>query len=384
MSNVTQVAHDKQAPARKIPWTSLTAQHASLRAQILETIGQILDSGMYVAGPHLAAFEKAFAEHEGGKHAFAVANGTVALEAALAALGVGPGDDVLTPPNSFFATSEAILLRGARPVYVDIDSRTFTIDVTKLTKALTPKTKAVLPVHLYGLPADMPAIRAFADTHGLVVLADSCQAHGGKIHGRAHAEWADATAYSFYPTKNLGTVGEGGGIVTSREDVAEKIRNLRDHGQKVKNQHDTLGANLRMSEIQGAILEIKLPHLDEWIAARRERAARYDALLTDAKNVTTPAVPDGFTHVYHLYVIRHPKRDALAAALAARGVSTSIHYPGANHLQAAVASLGHAAGSFPEAERAVAEILTIPLFPELPMEDVEYVANAIREEAAKL
>lgn len=372
------------ATARKVPWTSLTQQHAALRSQILDVVGSILDSGMYVAGPHLHAFEAAFAKHEGGTHAFAVANGTVALEAALCAMDVGPGDEVITPPNSFFATSEAILLRGATPVYVDVDPVTFTIDPARLETAITKKTKVIAPVHLYGLPANMPAIRAIADAHKLMILADSCQAHGATINGKPHTTWADATAYSFYPTKNLGTVGEGGAIVTSRADVAERITAYRDHGQAPKNVHATLGANLRLSEIQGAILELKLPHLDTWIAERRARAARYDALLAGAKNVTLPTAPAGFTHVYHLYVIRHPKRDALAAALGARGVSTSIHYPGANHLQGAVAHLGHRAGSFPEAERAVAEILTIPLFPEMPMDDVEYVAQVITEEAAKL
>ncbi len=372
------------ATARKVPWTSLTQQHAALRSQILDAVGSILDSGMYVAGPHLHAFEAGFAQHEGGTHAFAVGNGTVALEAALCAMGVGPGDEVITPPNSFFATSEAILLRGAKPVYVDIDPVTFTIDATKIEAAITPRTKVIAPVHLYGLPANMPAIRAIADTHKLMILADSCQAHGGKINGEPHTKWADATAYSFYPTKNLGTVGEGGAVVTSHAGIADAITKYRDHGQSPKNVHATLGGNLRLSEIQGAILEIKLPHLDSWIAARRERAARYDAALAGAKNVTLPTAPAGFTHVYHLYVIRHPKRDALAAAIAARGVSWSIHYPGVNHLQGAVAHLGHKPGDFPETERAVAEILTIPLFPEMSMDDVDYCAQVITEEAAKL
>lgn len=375
---------DTSAPARKVPWTSLTVQHTALKAQILDTIGQILDSGMYVAGPHIHKFEELFAAHEGGTHALAVSNGTVALEVAMHAYGIGAGDEVITQPNSFFATSEAILLRGAKPVYVDIDPATYMIDVTKIEAAITPKTKAIVPVHLYGQPANMPEIRRIADKHKLVVIADSCQAHGGTINGQPHTKWADATCYSFYPTKNLGTVGEGGGIVSSDDAAVARMKTYRDHGMATKNVHASLGGNSRLSEIQGAILEIKMPHLDGWIAKRREFAAMYDTLLAGAKDITLPVAPEGFTHVYHLYIIRHPKRDALAAAIGARGVSWSIHYPGANHLQGAVAHFGYKAGDFPETERAVNEILTIPLFPEMTKDDVEYCAAVIREEAAKL
>ena len=375
---------ETSAPARKVPWTSLTVQHAALKSQILDTISQILDSGMYVAGPHIHKFEELFAAHEASKHALAVTNGTVALEVIMFAYGIGAGDEVITPPNSFFATSEAILLRGAKPVYVDIDPATYTIDVAKIEAAITAKTKAILPVHLYGLPANLPEIRRIADKHGLLVIADSCQAHGGTIQGESHTKWANATGYSFYPTKNLGTVGEGGGIVSNDDTAVATMKTYRDHGMAVKNVHATLGGNSRLSEIQGAILEIKMPHLDGWIAKRREFAALYDTLLAGAKNITLPTAPAGFKHVYHLYIIRHPKRDALAAAIAARGVSWSIHYPGANHLQGAVAQFGYKLGDFPVTERVVGEILTIPLYPEMTREDVEYCATVIREEAAKL
>jgi dTDP-4-amino-4,6-dideoxygalactose transaminase len=312
-----------------------------------------------------------------------VDSGTSALELALRAFGCGPGDEVVTVPNSFIATALAITHTGARPTFVDVDPETFLMDPSLLEEAITPRTKAVIPVHLYGQVADMDPILDIARGHGLAVIEDAAQAHGARYHGRRAGCFGDAAAFSFYPAKNLGALGDGGMVVVKAEEQAHRLRLLRNYGQEVKNRHDLQGFNRRLDTMQAALLSVKLSHLDSWSDARRERALLYDRLLEDVA-VHTPPVAGGREHVFHLYVVRAPERDRLRLELEQRGIATQVHYPATIHRQPAYADLGLGPGSFPVAEELSGQILSLPMYPELPLESVELVARELASASGQL
>jgi dTDP-4-amino-4,6-dideoxygalactose transaminase len=363
-----------------IPLVDLKAQYQFLKPEIAAAVEQVLESGQFVLGDQVAAFEREFARYVDAAEAVAVNTGTSALHLALLAAGIGPGDDVITVPFTFVATVAAIGYTGARAVFVDIDPATFTMDVTQLEQAITPRTKAILPVHLYGLPADMDPILDVAQRHGLIVIEDACQAHGAEYKGRRVGSIGLVGAFSFYPGKNLGACGEGGMAVTSDPECARTMRMLRDWGQDRKYHHVLKGFNYRMEGLQGSILRVKLRHLDAWTAARRAHAHGYASQLAGAE-VTTPSEPPWARHVYHVYAIRTSSRDALQRTLLANGVQTGIHYPIPVHLQPAYADLGYRAGQFPHAEQAAAEVLSLPMYPELSPTQRETVSAVLREEA---
>lgn len=361
-----------------VPFLDLTSHHASMRAEFLHAIGEVIDTSAFAGGPYVARFEADFAAYCGTSQCIGVGNGTDALWLALLAFGVGPGDEVITVPSTFMATAEAISYCGAKPVFVDIEESTYTMDPAQLEQAITPRTKAIIPVHLYGQMADMDPIRAIAARHGLRVVEDACQAHGAEYQGKRAGSLGDAGCFSFYPGKNLGAFGEAGAVVTNCENTARHIRTLRDHGQAKKYHHTLVGWNARMDGIQGAVLKLKLPHLDRCNAARRGLARQYSQLLAGVPGVVLPVEAPACQHVYHLYVIRVKERDRVLEALAKRGVHCGIHYPIPIHLQEAYRSLGQGRGSFPVAERCADEVLSLPMYPELTSEQVETVAKELK------
>ena len=361
-----------------IPFVDLRRQYLDLKSDIDAAIQHVLDTGQFVLGPEVAAFEKEFAAMCLADAGIAVNSGTSALHLALLAAGVGPGDEVITVTFTFVATTAAIVYTGAKPVFVDIDPKTFTMDVTQIERAITPRTKAIVPVHLYGQAADMDPILAVARRHGLVVIEDACQAHGALYKGRPVGAIGDAGCFSFYPGKNLGAYGEGGIVVTNRADFDRTARMLRDWGAEKKYHHILKGFNYRMEGMQGAILRVKLRHLAAWTTARREHAAAYRRLLADSP-VQTPSEALYARHVYHVYAVRTSDRASLQRSLQTQGVSTGIHYPIPVHLQPAYADLGHGVGSFPESERAANEVLSLPMFPELTGTQIEQVCSAVRQ-----
>jgi dTDP-4-amino-4,6-dideoxygalactose transaminase len=366
-----------------IPFVDLKIQYQAIRAEIEPAVARVLGSGQYVLGDEVSAFEREFAAYTGAAHCVAVNSGTSALHLALLAAGIGPGDEVITVPFTFVATVAAIGYTGARAVLVDIDPVTFTIDVRRIEAAITPRTKAILPVHLYGQPAAMEPILEIAHRHGLTVIEDAAQAHGAEYKGRRVGGIGDQGCFSFYPGKNLGACGEGGAVVTNDPDVAHTLRMLRDWGAERKYHHVLKGFNYRMEALQGAILRVKLRHLEGWTEARRSRAARYDDLLKGC-GVDTPAALAHNRHVYHVYAVCHPQRNDLQQILNARGVQTGIHYPIPVHLQPAYADLGYRAGSFPHAERAAAEVLSLPMFPELTVDQLKAIGVAVRASVDQL
>jgi dTDP-4-amino-4,6-dideoxygalactose transaminase len=359
-----------------IPWIDLTIQHRSIREEINSAIQGILDRGDFILGHDVDKLEEEFAAYCGTKYAVGVDNGLSALELSLRAFGIGPGDEVIVPTHTFTASAAAVSLTGAKPVFVDADPVTWNIDVEKIEDAITLHTKAILPVHLYGLPADMKTIQGIANKHQLIVVEDACQAHGAERDGKRVGSFGNAAGFSFYPTKNLGACGDGGMVTTNDANAAETIRALRNCGQKKKNVHELTPFNHRLDNLQAAILRVKLPHLDQWIEARRTLAALYTKLLAGS-NLQLPAEPAGSKHVYHLYVIRSQRRDALQAALKERGIGTAIHYPNPVHLQPYFSDGEDRHGQFPVAEKICNEILSLPMFPELTEEQVEVVASEI-------
>jgi dTDP-4-amino-4,6-dideoxygalactose transaminase len=365
-----------------IPFVDLAAQHSGIREEIESAIGRVLDSSTFVLGDEVARFEEEFAAYCGARFGIAVNSGTSALHLALLAAGVGPGDEVVTVPLTFVATVAAICYTGATPVFVDVDPESLTLDAARLAAALTPRTKAIIPVHLHGQPAAMDPIRQIARHHGAIVIEDACQAHGAEHHGRRVGSISDFGCFSFYPGKNLGACGEGGIVVTNNDAQAHTIRMLRDWGQQQKYCHTLKGFNYRMDAIQGAILRVKLRHLDQWTARRRARATLYDQLLRDV-SVRVPRGAPETRHVYHIYAIRSPGRDTLRDDLAARGIQTGIHYPIPVHLQPAYADLGYAKGDFPAAEQAARELLSLPMFPELTEAQVERVVAALQRSSSR-
>jgi dTDP-4-amino-4,6-dideoxygalactose transaminase len=363
-----------------IPYLDLKTQYRSIKDEIGQAISAVLDSTQYVLGPAVAEFEAAFASSSRARHGVAVNSGTSALHLALLAAGVGPGDEVITVPFTFVATVQAIRYIGARPVFVDVDPKSFTMDPAAIAGAITAKTKAIVPVHLYGQPADMDPIVEIARRHGLAVIEDACQAHAAEYKGRRVGSLGDFACFSFYPGKNLGAYGEGGIVLTNGADHAQKLRMLRDWGQEQRYHHVVQGFNYRMDGIQGAILGVKLRYLEAWTEARRAHAARYDAGLAGS-NVVTPPARANSRHVYHIYAVRTDDRAALQQQLQAEGIQTGLHYPIPVHLQKAHADLGYQAGDFPHSERAADEVLSLPMYPELTAEQVEQVASAVRKYA---
>jgi len=367
-----------------IPFVDLVAGVRPQREAYLAAIAKILDTGAFVGGPAVGEFEAAFARFCGAPHAVSVGTGTDALLLALRGLGVGPGDEVITAANSFFATAEAISLAGATPVLVDVRDDTLTIDPAAVERAIGPRTRCVVPVHLFGQLADVEAILALAARHQLAVLEDAAQAHGATrvVGGKTVTAGAigDAAAFSFYPTKNLGAFGEGGAVTTARADVADRIRRLRDHGQGARHDHLEVGYNARLNAISCACLSISLAHLDEANARRRALAARYRERLTDLPGLRLVAEDPGATAVYHLMIVRVDvgRRDAIRDALAKDGIATAIHYPRPIHLQKAYAHLGQGEGSCPIAERAAMEMISLPMYPELSLSAVDRVCDALR------
>jgi dTDP-4-amino-4,6-dideoxygalactose transaminase len=355
----------------------LKAQFQTVREDVLAALAEVAESTAFVLGPKVQAFEEAFADYIGARHCVAVNSGTSALHLALLGAGVGPGDEVITVPMTFIATSWAISYIGATPRYVDVDPQTLTMDVAQVRGAITSKTKAILPVHLYGQPADVEPLLEIANAHGLSLVEDVAQAHGAKYHGRSAGSIGQSGCFSFYPGKNLGAYGEGGAITTSDDAIAERLRALRDHAQSQRYHHNEIGFNYRMDAFQGAVLEIKLKHLEAWTEARRRLAERYRELLADLP-LQLPREALGRRHVWHLFVVRHPQRDRLRAALAEDGVQTGLHYPIPLHLQQAYAHLGHRRGDFPVTEAISDECLSLPLFPEMTDAQQDLVVASLR------
>lgn len=359
-----------------IPLLDLRAQYAALKPELDAAVLEVLASGEYVLGPQVAAFEAAFATYCGAGEAVALNSGTSALHLALLALGIGPGDEVITVPMTFVATVAAIRYAGARPVLVDVDPATWTMDPAALERAITPRSRAILPVHLHGRLADMPAILAIARRHGIPVVEDAAQAHGAEAAGRRAGSFGDIGCFSFYPGKNLGACGEGGAVVTDRPELAAAVRQLRDWGQEGRYNHVRHGFNFRMDGVQGAVLGVKLRHLPAWTARRRAIAARYDAALAGLGLGLPQAA--GAAHVYHVYALRLAGRDGLRARLAAAGVATGLHYPRPVHLQPAYADLGYRPGDFPVSEALAAETLSLPIYPEMTEHQQRHVCDAVR------
>jgi dTDP-4-amino-4,6-dideoxygalactose transaminase len=361
-----------------IPFNDLRAAHASLRDEIDRAMRRVLDSGWFILGEEVRAFEAEFAAYHGVPHAVGVANGTDAIELALRAAGVGRGDEVITVSHTAVPTVCAVERAGATPVLVDVDPDTYTIDPELVAAAITPRTRAILPVHLYGHPADMPALLALAERHRLLLVEDCAQAHGARVDGRLVGTFGRAAAFSFYPTKNLGALGDGGMVLTSDAALADALRRLRNYGQVTRYEHAERGVNSRLDELQAAILRVTLPHLDANNRRRRDLARRYDERLAEVPDVTTPRVRPGATHAYHLYVVRHPERDRLVERLSARGIGTLIHYAIPVHLQAAYRDLGYAPGSLPVTERISREIVSLPMHAGVTADMVDEIAEALR------
>ena len=359
----------------------IQAQHETIRADVEAAVMAVMDRGIFILGPEVAAFEQEMADYLGVAHAVGVASGTDALVLSLRALGIGPGDEVIVPAYTFFATCGAVLQVGATPVLVDIDPATYCLNVGHLEQQLGPRTKAIIPVHLFGHPADMDAVLIIAEEHGLRVIEDNAQAIGASYEGRRTGSLGDVGCLSFYPSKNIGAYGDAGMVVTNDEDLASRIRMLRTHGWRRKYFPEIAGQNSRLDELQATILRVKLPHLDEWNERRRAHAVAYDELLSDL-DIRTPIERPPARHVYHLYVIETEEREQVAEHLQSAGVDTAVYYPYPLHLVPAVAGLGYRKGDFPVSEEAARRCMAIPLFPEMTAEQVEYVASVVRSVVA--
>ena len=361
-----------------VPYLDLRAQLKPLRAEIDAAIARTLDNCSFCLGPDVAQFEKDFAAFCGAQHALGFNSGTSALHVAMLLLGVGPGDEVITTPYTFIATSWAISYCGAKPVYVDIDEATFNLDPKLIEKAITPRTKAVLPVHLYGQPFDVDAVAAICKKHNLPFVEDAAQAHGAKYQGKSIGTFGAVSCFSFYPAKNLGACGEGGALVTNDAKLAARAKSLREHGSTVRYHHDEVGYNYRLEGIQGAVLGVKLKHLAKWTSERQRVAARYAELLKDTP-LQLPTVTVGNESAWHLYTVRSPRRDDLKKFLDENKIGNAVHYPMPLHLQKVYAPLGYKAGDFPVAEKASREVLSLPMFPELTDAQIQRVADVVQE-----
>ena len=362
----------------KVSFVDLGAQHRQLEPELRDAFERVLRRTSFILGPEVERFEAEFARYINAEACVAVSSGTAALQLVLKALDIGPADEVITVPNTFIATAEAITAVGARPVFVDVDPVSYTMDPARVEKVITERSKAILPVHLYGQPADLNPLLAVARRHNLALVEDACQAHGAEYNGRRAGALGTAGCFSFYPSKNLGACGEGGAVVTNDTQLAQRVQMLRDHGSSRKYEHRFPGYNFRMEGLQGAVLSAKLKYLDGWNAQRRKLAAQYDQLLAGS-GLTTPAAMPYARHVYHLYVVQADDREALRQELARRDIATGLHYPIPLHLQEAYHSLGYRPGDFPVSERLTERLLSLPMYPELSSEAVEYVAAAVSE-----
>ncbi len=361
-----------------IPFVDLQSQYQSLKAEVDPAVLAVMQRGDFILGGAVTEFERAFADYCGARYCVGVDSGYSALELIVRAHDIGQGDEVITAANTFIATTLAISNAGATPVLVDIDPETYNIDPAKIAAAITPRTRAIMPVHLYGQPVDMDPILTLARKHGLFVFEDAAQAAGARYKGRRIGGLGDAAGFSFYPGKNLGAYGDGGAVVTNNAEIAEKVRLLRNIGQKVKYYHEVKGFNNRLDTIQAAVLKVKLPHLDGWNTERRRAAATYADLLAGLPFVT-PVTADYAEHIFHLYIVRVHNREALMEHLKQRGVATGLHYPIPIHLQPAYQELGYKAGDFPITEAYAETILSLPIFPELDDDKVAYIVEAIRD-----
>lgn len=362
----------------RIPLVDLYAQYQAIQPEIDAAIQRVIANSSYILGPEVKKFEGNWAAFCGVKHAVGTDSGTAALHLALLLLGVGPGDEVITTTHTFVATAEVVSLTGARPVFVDIDPRTYNLDSEKVEAAITPRTKVLMPVHLYGQPAEMDSLLAIAKAHNLRVIEDAAQAHGATYRGKPAGSMGDISCFSFYPGKNLGAYGDGGMLVTNDSDLANRAQMLRNHGRRDKYEHLLVGYGYRLDALQAAILDVKLRHLKDWNERRRAHAEYYTKLLSGL-DVVTPFEPPHLCGVYHLYVVATPKRDALLKHLKARGIEGGIHYPIPLHLQPVYRDLGYHSGDFPLAETAANQVLSLPMYPELTNEQIEYIAEAVRE-----
>lgn len=359
-----------------IPFVDLKRQYLSIKEEVDSAVHRVLMSGNFAHGEEVEAFEEVFSRYIGARYCVAVSSGTAALYLALMACGIGPGDEVITAPNTFIATAEAISTVGGRPVLVDVNPASYTMDPLALETVITRRTKAILPVHLYGQPADMDPILEIAKRYHLLVIEDACQAHGAKYKGRRVGSLGEAGCFSFYPTKNLGACGEGGAVLTDNLEIARKVRMLRDHGSDRKYYHKAVGFNCRMEAIQAAVLKVKLEYLDEWNTRRRQHAQLYSNLLSGTGLILPLEMPYAY-HVFHLYVVQSTCRDELQQALADEGIATGIHYPVPIYLQEAYQHLGDGRGKFPVAERVTEHILSLPLYPEMSDGEVQTVSRQI-------
>jgi len=365
----------------KVPFLDLKVHNRSLRLEIQAALEPVLSEAQFILGPAVEAFESHFAEYLGVRHCVGLNNGTSALHMALLACGIGPDDEVITTPATWISTALAVSYVQAKPVFVDIDPVTYTLDPELVERAITPRTRAILPVHLYGQAADLDALSRLADKYGLALIEDAAQAHGAKYAGRFVGTIGRVACFSFYPGKNLGAFGEAGCVVTNNSAIAQRIRCLRDHGQEGRHHHVAIGYNTRMEGMQAAVLDVKLPHLDCWNDARRRHSLHYRRLLADLPGLILPEVPNPDAHVWHLFVVRTRgrHRDELRALLAERGIATGIHYPTPVPFQPAYAHLGYKPGDFPVAEDLMHNCLSLPMFPELTREQIQYTAGVMNE-----
>ncbi len=366
-----------------VPLLDLKAQYATIREEVEAAIAEVMESQHFILGPKVEQCEKAIAAYSACAHGIGVSSGSDALLACLMAEEIGPGDEVITTPYTFFATAGAIARLGATPVFVDIDPVTYNLDAGRIAAKVTAKTRAIIPVHLYGQMADMDAVMAVANAHGLVVIEDAAQAIGAEYKGRRAGSMGQYGCFSFFPSKNLGTAGDGGMIVTQDAGRAEKLRILRGHGSKPKYYHKVIGGNFRLDALHAAVVTAKLPHLDGWTAARQRNAKTYDRLLAESGAPVDLPVVMTDRHIFNQYVIRAPRRNELQTFLKSKGVGTEVYYPVPMHLQECFAYLKHAAGSFPESERAANETLALPVYPELSEAQLRYVVDCVREFFAK-
>jgi dTDP-4-amino-4,6-dideoxygalactose transaminase len=363
----------------RVPFLDLNAHHAPHRHEFDRAIAEVIDSGAFAGGPFVEKFEADFAAFNNSQYAIGLGSGTEALWLSLLACGVGPGDEVITVPNTFMATAEAITYCAARPVFVDVDESTHTMNPAELEKVVTARTKAIIPVHLFGQPADMDPILEFARAHDLFVIEDTAQAHGAEYKGRKVGTLGDAGCFSFYPGKNLGAFGEAGAVITNDFELQEKIRVLRDHGQVRKYHHTMVGWNCRMDGIQGAVLRVKLQHLASGNLRRRAHALQYNQALEGLEEVVAPVEAPYAQHVYHIYAIRVQERDQIMELLKEKGIQCGVHYPVPIHLQKAYRSLGYQEGALPISERTATEFVSLPMFPELTEAQIAMVARGVRE-----
>lgn len=361
-----------------VPFVDLRAQYQDIKDDVDRAVLDVFENAQFALGPQVAAFEELFADYVQSTRALGVNSGTSALHLAMLAAGIGPGDEVITTPFTFIATVSAIDYSRATPVFVDIDPVTLNIDPDRIEAAITPRTKAIVPVHLHGLPADLDPIIEIARRHGLTVIEDAAQSHGAEYKGRRVGSIGDLGCFSFYPGKNLGAYGEGGAVVTDDPEAIRIVSMLRDWGSEERYHHDLKGYNYRMEGVQGAVLRVKMDHIERWTENRRRLAARYDEQL-GALGYRTPAAPADRRHVYHIYALRTTRRDELAPFLDERGIATGIHYPIPVHLQRAFSELGHERGDFPVAEAAADEVLSLPMFPEMTDEQHDAVVAALTE-----